>query len=130
MAMTDSLISPSLLSKCCSTTNRRNRPNRSLREKPGLASTRSSCRRAAWTSDSPVGTMFGGYLLFSAPCKCMKPPSNTPGLVLTAWRAHRSCKPGQQDDIERSFEQLGRIDLKETIHDYTKHFRDRRLVER
>ena len=62
---------------------------RSFREKPELASTRSSCRRAACTSDSAVGIVFRAYLLFSALCKCMKHPSNMPGLVLTAWPAHR-----------------------------------------
>src|SRR6476646_8738337 len=89
MAITDSLSSLSLPPRCCSTTNRRNRAMRSFREKPGLASTRSSCRRAAYTSDSATGIVLRGYLLFSALCKRMKPSSNLFGLVLAAWQAHR-----------------------------------------
>src|SRR5579872_2119813 len=64
MAITDSLSSLSLPSRCCSTTNRRNRAMRSFREKPALASTRSSCCRAPCMPDSVGGICFELTLAF------------------------------------------------------------------
>ena len=79
-AITDSLIWSSLPSRCRSTRNLRKRLIRSFRTKPGLASTRSSCRRAASGSVSPV-CMVPVCLPFSAACNVLNMFSTWPDLL-------------------------------------------------
>src|ERR1700728_620550 len=64
-AITDSLSWLSLPSRCRSARNLRNRLMRSLRRNPGLARTRSNCRRAPSVSVGAMGTAPSIHLVFS-----------------------------------------------------------------